>query len=322
MKNVWFACQSSPQVGLGHLSRCVALAEGFKFRDIKVCFSHLSIIDERGLNLLAQSNFSASCCCDFSPDAVVVDSYELEFIRQSKAPKKSTYILLVDDTSPQIEMDLYIEASPINVWKPKNKSAYVFEFNKNPILRSAYDSVQEHEVSNTFPFEVLISLGAAQNRIEILNILIPRLRRLPEFNSKISILGFGSEDKELISLSESLDFTVLAAKTQLKDLVRDYSFVISGAGVSAWELISLGVPGFLIGVAENQTEQIKYLTDEGLRYGIMYESRIQFQNQLDGVLKNANFQNQIKISQESFRNGRDSAVSWIIENLRADLTNL
>ena len=314
MKNVWFACHSSPIIGLGHLSRCIALAEEFMLRNIEVCFAHLSNIDVRGVVLLTQSDLSLTCSCTNRPDVIVIDSYELEFIERIKTSQKSKFLLLVDDVSPLVDVDFYIQASPIRIWRPRNKLAKVFNFEKNPILRRTYDSNQSWKVSKSLPFKVLISLGAAQNRTEILTILVSKLRQSSEFNPTISIIGLGHEDSELEALSQSLEITVLRGAPQFNSLVQEYSFVISGAGVTAWELISLGVPGFLVGVANNQYEQIRYLTDINFRSGLMYESDIQFQSQLDNLLLNTNFQSQIEISRGTIENGRELAVTWIIEN--------
>ena len=113
IKTFWFGCQSNSEVGLGHVSRCVSLAEEIQSRGGIACFGHLSNLDSRGLQLLSLSALGSECVCNSMPNAVIYDSYDLEFIQNDFLPSQSKVVLLVDEVSQPCSADAYIEASPI-----------------------------------------------------------------------------------------------------------------------------------------------------------------------------------------------------------------
>ena len=311
MKVFWFGCKSSPDVGLGHLTRCIALAEELNSRGYKVCFNHLSRIDSRGLAIMSQSNLTLECSCNRKPDIVIVDSYELDFINSFSTSLEHKLVLLVDEISPDVYADHYLQASPIRFWKPKNTLAGVFEFNRNPILRLEFDNFKIKSDKNTSRSGTLISLGAANNRETILKILVKTLRKFPQFRSQISVVAGGVNQSRLESQCADLGLKLLIGSYDLKTLCDDNSFVISAGGVTSWELISLEVPGFLIGVAQNQSLQIDYLNESKLRRGIVFENEKKFTEDLHQLLLNEDFST-LYSPRKLIENGRIQAVNWLL----------
>ena len=311
MKVFWFGCKSSPDVGLGHLTRCIALAEELNLRGYKVCFNHLSRIDSRGIGIMSQSNLTLECSCNRKPDIVIVDSYELDFINYFSTSLEHKLVLLVDEISPDVYADYYLQASPIRFWKPKNTLGGVFEFNRNPILRLEFDNFKINSDENTSRSGTLISLGAANNRETILNILVKTLRKFPQFRSQISVVTGGVNQSQLESQCADLGLKLLIGSYDLKTLCDDNSFVISAGGVTSWELISLEVPGFLIGVAQNQSLQIDYLNESKLRRGIVFENEKKFTEDLRQLLLNEDFST-LYSPRKLIENGRVQAVNWLL----------
>ena len=227
MKTILFGCESSPGVGLGHLTRCIALAEELNLRGHKFCFNHLSRIDTRGLGVMSQSNLTSECKCHEKPDIVIVDSYELDFINSCSTFSDCNFVLLVDEISPKFYADYYIQASPIRFWKPKNTLGGIFEFNRNPILRLCFDKFKVEIGKNISKAGILISLGAANNRETILKILVETLRKFPQFGSQIAVVVGGANQSQLESQCADLGLNLLSGSYDLKTLCDDYSFVIS-----------------------------------------------------------------------------------------------
>ena len=311
MKTILFGCKSSPDVGLGHLTRCIALAEELNLRGNKVCFNHLSRIDSRGLELMSQSNLSLKCACNEKPDIVIIDSYELDFINSCSTSLGHKLVLLVDEISPGVYADHYLQASPIRFWKPKNTLGGIFEFNRNPILRLCFDNVKIKSNKKVSKAGILISLGAANNRETILKILVKTLRKFPQFRSQISVVAGGVNQSQLESQCADLGLKLLIGSYDLKTLCNDKSFVISAGGVTSWELISLEVPGFLIGVAQNQSLQIDYLNESKLRRGIVFENEKKFTEDLHQLLLNEDFST-LYSARKLIENGRIQAVNWLL----------
>jgi spore coat polysaccharide biosynthesis predicted glycosyltransferase SpsG len=310
-KTFWFGCQSNSKVGLGHVSRCVALAEEIEERGHFSCFAHVSNLDTRGQQLLYLSGLRSECNCNSKPDVVIYDSYDLDFIQSNHASGKTKVILLVDDISMPLSVDAYLEASTIKNWKPLNSKASVFKFDCNPILRTVFDKPL-HSLNFSPPFDVIVNLGAARDFQLILEELIPQIRSRSDFNCRVTILTGSNSVLDIVDTNGTTDLNLIEGTYNLRGLITPHSFVISAAGVTAWELISLGVPGFLIGVVDNQVEQLGYFNKLGLRNGVNFQHNPDFSTQLNHLLDGMNFVETAKKAQTGLRNGRVESVNWIL----------
>jgi len=312
MKIYWFGCKSSLEVGLGHLTRCIALDEELNSRGYKVCFNHLSQIDARGIDIMSQSNLTLECACNGQPNIVIVDSYEVDFINSCRVLSEHNIVLLVDEISPNVYVNHYLQASPICFWKPKNNLAKVFEFDCNPILRLEFDNYERKFDNNSSSSRILITLGAASNRETILQILVKTLRKFTQFESQISIVAGGVDQNQLKSQCTDLGLNLLTGSYDLKTLCNENNFVISAGGVTSWELIALNVPGFLIGVAQNQTLQINYFNENRLRRGIIFENEKKFKDDLKQLLGSSDLFTLNYPQRKLIKNGRVQAVNWLL----------
>jgi spore coat polysaccharide biosynthesis predicted glycosyltransferase SpsG len=187
----------------------------------------------------------------------------------------------------------------------------IFEFNRNPILRLCFDKFKVETGKNASKSGILISLGAANNRETILKILVETLRKFHQFGSQIAVVAGGANQSQLKSQCADLGLNLLSGSYDLKTLCDDYSFVVSAGGVTSWELISLEVPGFLIGVAQNQSLQINYLNESNLRRGIVFENEKKFTEDLNQLLMNENFST-LYSPRKLIENGRIQAVNWLL----------
>ena len=314
IKAFWFGCQSNTAVGLGHVSRCIALAEEFRSRGYVSCFAHLSEIDSRGSELLSLSGFTINCTCATQPVAVLYDSYDLKFIRKFAFPRDARFILLVDELSPTLEADGYIQASPIKSWSPSKKSSKVLKFDSNPILRKAYDTSATGFRSKP-PFNVLISLGAAKNFAEILSHLIPEIQRKKTLFSGITVIMGGNSTSAIEPRDILREINLITGTLNLRSFLTVDSFMISAAGVTAWELISLRVPGFLIGAADNQMEQLAFFNETGLRRGINFQGNQDFSGEVRKLIDSTQLFESTRVEPNLLRNGRVEAVDWILREI-------
>lgn len=313
-KSFWLICQASADIGLGHLARCIALAEELKSRRYEVCFAHFSDLDVRGQSLILNSGLCITCTCSGNPVAVICDSYDLNFLSRIDLAPDTKTILLVDDVSLPFNADGYIEASPIKSWVPLNEKAPIFKFAANPILRKQFDS-SAIDFDFVSPFEVIMTFGAGKESESIVNSLIPIIAGNSMFNRRVTLLT--TEDSKYIDLAKSynVELEVLTGTYNLRDLISKKTFVISAAGVTAWELITMGVPGFLIAVVENQYEQLDYFNRLGLREGVVYQNVFQLSTELKLLVDSRNFILAANEAKTQIRNGRVECTNWLLEKL-------
>lgn len=307
---VWVACEATEQVGLGHLSRCVAIAEELKQRKIIVCFNHFCNFDSFGAKFLHSSNFQSTCVCNSNPNLIIIDDYKIHNLDSIKLDPGVKRLQIVDDTSPAYLADGYIQASPIKNWQPANLEAPIFEFRNNPILRSNFDAkvVRSSEVSA--PLKILVILGAASHFAEICSKLLsalskveaPRIEKIAIFNpKKFTIPEF--EPHALTMLTDNLD---------LEKIYPEFNFVISAAGVTAWELTAIGIPGFVLGVSDNQQLQLNYLIENQIRIGVNYFNNNNFDYDLRFILNSMVDVERFTPFEKILANGRIEVTNWII----------
>jgi spore coat polysaccharide biosynthesis predicted glycosyltransferase SpsG len=317
VKTVWFAGVSSTKVGLGHLARILALAEQFRSKGVICCFQHMCIFDNRGKELLYESQFEYTCNCSGLPDLIVIDSYDSVYIENCIRSTNARSLLIVDETSPEVFADYYVEASPIRKWKPLNTNGQVFKFKHNPILRETFDKPLILENPKNYQLKVLITLGATELDYEILEVLIHSIRKFTIFSKCITVVSSNLETRERLGKAFPDDLKLISNFSFFKDVLRNFDFVISAGGVTAWELISLGVPGMLIGVADNQYYQISYLQKHGLRNGINYRKSDKFQDEISTILNLAlQDSNIIHLKRKKLRNGRIEVVNWVFDIMK------
>lgn len=301
-------------VGLGHLSRCIALAEELNSRGYEICFAHFSELDVRGQNLLLNSGLSVNCKCTGKPVTVICDSYDLNFISKIDLDTDSKLVLLVDEVSLPFNADAYIEASPIKDWFPLNENAPIFKFDANPILRKQFDaSIISHDFDS--PFDLLMTFGAGKEMESIMNSLIPIIEGSSLFNRQVTLLSGEELNSNDLTESDKVDIKVLRGTYNLRDLISSKTFVISAAGVTAWELITLGVPGFLIAVAENQYEQLDYFNRLGLREGVVYRNAFQLTAEVNRLVETNNFVDAANAAKSLTRNGRVESINWLLDEV-------
>jgi spore coat polysaccharide biosynthesis predicted glycosyltransferase SpsG len=75
-----------------------------------------------------------------------------------------------------------------------------------------------------------------------------------------------------MEVAHSLNFDPIHPSANLIQLVSKFSVIISSAGVIAWELAALSIPGFCIAVIDNQEFQVKYLRENSIRDGVSASS--------------------------------------------------
>ncbi len=313
-ESCWLSCQASREVGLGHLSRCIALAEELNSRGYEACFAHFSELDLRGQSLILNSGLSVTCMCRGNPIAIICDSYDVNFISKISLETDLKLVLLVDDVSLPFNADGYIEASPIRKWVPLNEKAPIFKFDANPILRKKFDSPA---ISFDFdsPFDLIMTFGAGKESDLIINSLFPIIAEKSCFSGKVTLLSNEGLDCLRLAQFYSLELEVLSGTYNLRDLIHNKTFVISAAGVTAWELITLGVPGFLIAVAENQYEQLDYFNRLGLREGVMYQDTSQLAIEINQLVDSCDFIDAARQAKSMVRNGRVESINWLVEKV-------
>jgi UDP-2,4-diacetamido-2,4,6-trideoxy-beta-L-altropyranose hydrolase len=277
---------AGPGAGLGHLSRCQALAVA-----LEECGWTVEMEIEAGgeaLNLDFVRAVSASvntAVGHWHEDAqrvsrlaaeasiAVFDSYVPDelFYRQVSESQVPLLVFFDDENSITYPRGIVINAAPYADARPYPLLPGVEYFlgTKWTVLRKEFWDAEPIRVQES-PQSILLMLGA-----DDIHCFLPRLHvlvgdRLPGLSQVIACAGF---NRSLLELERTVQaphrLLVDPSPEVLVQAMRDSDLAVSAAGQSALELACIGVPSVLLQVAENQSANM----DGWERLGLMQKER-------------------------------------------------
>lgn len=291
--DVLFFCDVGPSIGVGHLMRCVALAEGFLAAghsvhfaaDVhEVEFARLQL-DRRGIGSepgVRTVDEHLSLVQRIGPRVVVVDSYlSGNAVYDALRSAPPTLLALVDGDPQGRAADLYLDQ---NIGAEHDSRSLAVGSRRLAGLDFALmrDDVKalrppapRSDASD--PPTVLAFFGGT----DAFGVAPVATRALigsaAAFNLTV-VAGNPTTTDELHALAEQCaphqQVAVIAPTDRLAHLVTEADLVISAAGTSTWELLCLGAPCALIAVAENQHESYARTVEAGLAAGLGHLAQV------------------------------------------------
>lgn len=277
---VGFRCDATPSNGVGHLIRCIALAEELVERSVAVLFlgDYAGLpwaqrqLQIRGLDVLAAESDPralAAQSADLGLDAVVLDGYELdpgcgEALRQAGL----SVLALVDGSfGAGQQADLYLDQNLDAQTLPGLRNGATMLAGIDFVLLR--DSVRSLRPPTPLPprgrdgdqeggqagreVSVLAVFGGTDPHDAVLE-LVPLLLETGVPQSIRAVSGKPAVADALRELPRSSGqrLEVIAPVDDLAALATQCDLVVSASGTSVWELLCLGVPTAALCVAANQ----------------------------------------------------------------------
>ncbi len=241
---VAFRCDSSTEIGTGHVTRCYALAQELLKRGVAVDFVG-SMGDVPILkNLSEKIGIRAEADAEWADYSVVVlDSYRLEpdysLGIKSFGPKIA---VIADGTTPALLGDLYIEPNPNLLWNPPPGSEHANRMMgpKFALIRSEILQIRAAKADRPIGREVkvLVLLGGMGLSLHQL----PLLAALDSLHAPLRVTivsGLIELDKAIFN---HIEIDTSAPRPDLEILLKSVDLVISAAGVTSWEVLTTGKP--------------------------------------------------------------------------------
>jgi spore coat polysaccharide biosynthesis predicted glycosyltransferase SpsG len=247
---VAFRCDAGPAIGVGHLMRCVALAEELTGRGVDVIFDS----DLGGLpwaeSQLTRRGLARGAAED--ADVVVLDSYTLPpdtAVRHRKAGRPVLAIVDGGDTRGQ-DADLYLDQNlGARAHDPRWLAGERYALLRDDVLRLRWTPPRRELPHVLCFFGGTDTKGLAPRMAEILS-------GLPV---TATVVGAGRATGRV---------AVIPPTDRLPELMAEADLVITAAGSAIWELLYLGVPTALTWVAGNQLTGYRELVGRGLGHGL------------------------------------------------------
>ncbi|TNH29706.1 spore coat protein [Micromonospora orduensis] len=290
-------CDAGPRRGVGHLVRCLALAEEFQARGAHVAvFGTVERLDwavaelaARGIELHpgpASPAGLVETAHRHDLDVMVLDSYELDPAGAGALRAAGVYTLaIIDGDSRGQVADLYLD---------QNFGAEL----PGPGTAAELAGLGA-EVG--LPGRLLAGSGYALLRDTVISARPPVAPPATAVSRPRVLAFFGGTDavgaapvltRVLVATGHPMDLTVIVGRpeieaevddvtpsrgqiirpvpptTSLPALITDADLVVSAAGTSTWELCCLGAPGALVCVVDNQRESYTRVVRHGLAAGL------------------------------------------------------
>ena len=265
MNLVWLLSDSTYDKGLGHVSRLIALGQGLENERIPICFHGAGSLPPAAVRLIRQNGLNPECKCEDSPILIIADTYNSGYINEISEKLQVDIVQLIDEVSEFDAAIALVEASPISPSRDYGQSRPVLKFSDSPFLRAEILEAKHFAMKvSSSKLNVVTILGGVDDSsyLTILSALL-KVRHLEEFE-----LTVVSDSARVVQFSIQNGFTVTSESMSISRITEKYDFVISASGVTAWELSYLGVPGFVVSIAENQNSQLNYLNTRGIRHGL------------------------------------------------------
>lgn len=265
--------EAGPQFGYGHLMRCLALAEGFLEKKLRVSFFI------RGEGDFSEILGDLSYCIkdwmeeDFflniinSEDITIVDSYYIVERQCCSFYEKSRTVLFFDDTMRLNYPGGYVLNGVIgaeNLPYPENDDiTYLLGAVFQP-LRKEFWSVPEYKMNENVE-TIMLTFGGSDPTNET-PVYIQKTRELyPNAILKV-IIGKGfCNVREIEDIADSKVILIYYPDAiAMRNIMLDCDLAVSAAGQTISELARVGIPVFAVQVVDNQENNYRNWHNSGV----------------------------------------------------------
>ena len=284
---VAMVCDAGPEVGIGHVMRCLALGEELVARGVRVVvvadLDRVPWVAEqvrrRGIEIASPGPDDVGDVRDvlarLEPSSVVVDSYLLPASVYADLRERWPLLALTDGDPRGRVADLYLDqnlGAEASTWAIPEGARHLggldYAQQRREIVRQRPSAPKTAADEHT-PLRVLAffggtdAFGVAPRVVRLvaragIAVELTAIAATPELAEEIA--GIEPAPGQVVH--------VIGPTDTLAELVDDADVVLSAAGTSAWELFCLGAAVGFVCVADNQKDAYVRMDQEQLAVGI------------------------------------------------------
>lgn len=309
-----FRVDSSSIIGMGHLMRCLTLANGLKERGCECYFicrdfvgngakrfigndfplELLSVVglelsdDWLGVPLEKDLNDTVEIVSQKPIDWLVIDHYEIDqrWEKEFRAKFPETRIMVIDDLLRNHDCDLLLDQTygrTADEYRPLvPQSAQLCLGTKFALIREEFAALREktHKKFGNTDCHILVTLGGGDQG-KPLRIIGEALRELAEKYSFSATVITGDVPNEHLTDYKSIgdNIELISFSNDIAAEMAKADFAIGAGGGTSWERCCLGLPTVVLTIADNQIEAVGILSRENAIVAV--------NTNVDDVLSNA-----------------------------------
>jgi spore coat polysaccharide biosynthesis predicted glycosyltransferase SpsG len=204
------------------------------------------------------------------PDWVIVDSYRIPAWQISDLNDRVPVLAIVDGDHRKIAANLYLDQN-LGAEAEERPPAVADRFLSGARFALIRNSVLSQRRIDPWslassPAKVLAFAGGTDPTGASVGI-VAALQMLP-VKVDLTVVAPPELHAALSDRPRRHNMTVLSTTPDLPRLFGDADIIITGAGTSAWEVCTLGIPSVMLGVVENQRESLAQVVVGRLALGL------------------------------------------------------
>jgi UDP-2,4-diacetamido-2,4,6-trideoxy-beta-L-altropyranose hydrolase len=273
--NCVFRVDSDPEIGVGHLMRCLIIADKLLLYGSECLFlmtyaseDNKELIENREHCVVEIKNHEDYCALlmSYKPEWLIVDHYKLDCKFELSNRAYVNKILVIDDFVNRChDCDILLDHSPF-----RHKDEYASLIDNDRVtycLGNKYALVGSGFVNNRKDISSLkesiimkyglISLGGSDPKNITMELLhaIERVDSLKHIHWYV-IAGVNNKNwKKIKSYCLGSDLNIVLKKNieNIENIMHKADFSIGGLGMMVWERACIGLPSLSIKIADNQS---------------------------------------------------------------------
>jgi UDP-2,4-diacetamido-2,4,6-trideoxy-beta-L-altropyranose hydrolase len=289
---------ASPQIGTGHIMRCLALGQCFRNAGESSVFVTCMITPQirarlelegfeiKELSVIPGSVEDAKQTVTISKDVsaswIVLDGYHFDVSYQRMIKMLEANLLLIDDNGcashyyADIVVNQNIHASE-KLYSSREPYTSLLLGTSYALLRDEFLSWQgwKRQIPELAQ-NILVTLGGSDPENVTLKIY-DAIVQLGINRLNVIIIGANNQYSEHIkSLIEksNANITLKSNVTKMSDLMAWADIAVSAGGTSTWELAFMGLPMIMIAIADNQCRIVEELSKTGAAVNLGWQQNV------------------------------------------------
>lgn len=347
MLSVLFRCDGSPEIGLGHIVRCLALADELNdVHNCRITFAMrtgplgIQMVEEKGYKVIIPQegdqsfdyrNWLNECVRKVDARVIVLDVRDgLARADVKELRNNGTLIATIDDPEDKrLEANLAFYPPVPQVkridWTGFTGKLYIgWEW---VILRKEFSITPspKPQAPRTKIPRILVTMGGSDPQGMTIK-AIKALEMLGDNFEAVVVLGAGFQHKKQLDnlLSDCKHrFDVQENVTNMAELMSQSDLAVASFGVTSYELAAMGVPAIYLCLTEDHAESASVFVGAGiaLNTGVHLQvSEVALANVVKQILKNASAR--LKMAESARRLAVGRGVSHIARKIEERIEHI
>lgn len=301
MLKVAIRADGGSKIGMGHVNRCLALAEELKCENCDITFITKNVetvtkkFTEDGFKFISLPDLQTEEIIYIKEkikgfDILITDSYDIDFKYLDEIKKTGIFLVTIDDLNllesypSDIVINGNIYAEDLNYKSTYGQTKFLLG-TEYTLLRKEFRNITNKKIKDTAK-NILITMGGSDPNgftLKILEIIKDR----KDLKMDV-VIGASFEDKLVNEINELIKrrgnistYHDVNAKI-MKELMIKADIAISAGGSTLYELAAAGVPTLAVIAADNQIKNVEYMSKAECILNLGFEVN------KDALLKNFN----------------------------------